>query len=199
MRLRYAYWVKCVSVEKIGDEVSVIHCTYDPATRGGDAPPCGRKVKGTIHWLAAPDATEVTYNLYDRLFTVPDPEESAAATGKPWTEFINPKSLVSLKGLVEKSVLDLKHGEVVQLERVGFFTPDKVAGELNLTVSLQDSWAEQTNKDSNEAKKKAADKSNREAIAAERAAKKKAKAEREAKKKAEKEESKKEESKRADS
>ena len=181
VRLKYGYWIRCTSVEKVDGEVVALHCSFDPTTKGGNAPADGRKVKGTLHWLGASEASPVRFNMYDRLFSVPEPE---VTTDKPWTELINPQSLVVRDGLIEKSMLCLQPGEAVQCERVGFFTKDENEATFNLTVPLQDSWAEQSNEASNEAKKKAADKQHREAAAAERAARKKAKCERAAAKRA---------------
>src|SRR6185436_5575872 len=90
VRLRYAYFVKCVGVVKdpASGEVVELRCTYDPATRGGDAPPDGRKVQATLHWVAEARAIDAEVRLYDRLFTVEDPED--APEGKTYKDFLNP-------------------------------------------------------------------------------------------------------------
>ncbi len=140
VRLRYAYLVTCTGVVKDESGVVVeVHCTYDPATRGGNAPD-GRKVKGTIHWVAA-DAVPADIRLFNPLFTRPDP----GANGHVLDD-INPQSLEVLHGaLVEPSVAALPVGEAVQFERTGYFCADLNSrpGALifNRTVGLNDTWA----------------------------------------------------------
>jgi len=141
VRLRYAYFIKCESVVK--DEqghVIELHCTYDPATRGGDAPD-GRKVKSTIHWLSAAHTLEAEARLYDRLFTKEDPEE-----GEDYIPNLNPKSLEILaKCYMERSLVGATPGARYQFERNGYFCvdPDSQAGKpvFNRTVTLRDEWA----------------------------------------------------------
>jgi glutaminyl-tRNA synthetase len=144
VRLRYAYFVRCTSVVKNEQgEVTEVHCTYDPATKGGDSPD-GRKVKGTIHWVSAKDSLPAEVRLYDHLFAKPDPED--VPEGQDWKVNLNPKSLEVLSDArVEPSVRGAKPGDRYQFERHGYFVidPDTKAGNLvfNRTVSLRDSWA----------------------------------------------------------
>ncbi len=141
VRLRYACFFLCTSVEK--DEngnITVIHGTWDPESKGGNSPD-GRKVKGTIHWVSAKDAIEVKTRLYDRLFTVPNPE---ADEEKPFTDFLNPDSLVEATAYCEPSIAELSAGDRIQLERLAYFTLDSKlttpgAPVLNRTVTLKDS------------------------------------------------------------
>ncbi len=141
VRLRYAYFITCQSIEKDADgKITRLICTYDPETRGGHAPD-GRKVKGTIHWVSAEHAVDAEVRLYDRLFTEPEPE----STGD-FLECLNPDSLKILTGKLEPSLRDLPSGERVQFERLGYFTPDaKDTGPekpvFNRIVGLRDSWA----------------------------------------------------------
>jgi len=141
VRLRYAYLVKCTSVDK-DDKGNVveIHCTYDPTTRGGDAPD-GRKVKSTIHWVSAQHAIKAEIRLYDQLFTVENPD-----VGEDVDSIINPKSLEVLDGcFVEPSLGDSKVGEKFQFERTGYFCVDLDSSPgkpvFNRTLTLKDSWA----------------------------------------------------------
>lgn len=150
VRLRYAYFVKCTGVLKdAAGNVAEVHCTYDPATRGGDSPD-GRKVKGTIHWVSAQHAIDAEVRLYDHLFTKPDPED--VPEGQDWKVNLNPKSLEVVQAKLEPSLKSAAVGENIQLERLGYFAvdPDSAAGKLvlNRTVSLKDSWvkAEQKRK-----------------------------------------------------
>jgi len=145
VRLRYAYIVKCVGVvkdERTGEVVEV-RCTYDPATRGGDAP--GRRVKGTIHWVSAAHAVPAEVRLYEHLFTKPDPEDEAEGT--EWTASLNPKSLEVLPACrVEPSLAAAAPGSRYQFERLGYFCADPVDSTperlvFNRTVTLRDSWA----------------------------------------------------------
>ena len=143
VRLRYACLFKCERVVKdAAGNVTEIHGTWDPASRGGNAPD-GRKVKGTIHWVSARHAVPLEARLYDRLFTVPDPE---ADETRPFTDFLNPASLVKATALCEPSVASLAPGGRIQLERVGYFSADPSdskdgAPVLNRIVTLKDSWA----------------------------------------------------------
>ncbi len=141
VRLRYAYFVTCRSVVKDAQgEVVELRCTYDPATRGGDAPD-GRKVRGTLHWVAACDAVPAEIRAYNTLFARPDP-----GAGGDIMADLNPNSLEVLTGcLVEPALAALPVGEVVQFERQGYFCadPDSTPAALvfNRTVVLRDSWA----------------------------------------------------------
>jgi glutaminyl-tRNA synthetase len=142
VRLRYAYFIKCVDfVKDANGEVTELHCTYDPTTRGGDAPD-GRKVKSTIHWVSAAHAIPVEVRLYDRLFQSPDPE-----AGENFLNDLNPTSLEILKDCyVEPSLAKAQPGDRFQFERQGYFCVDKdthTPGRLvfNRTVALKDTWA----------------------------------------------------------
>ena len=148
VRLRYAYFVKCTHVVKneAGDVIEV-HATYDPSTRGGDAPD-GRKVKSTIHWVSAAHAREAEFRMYDRLFTKEDPEEGEEG----FLACLNPDSLQILNLFVEPSLAQTKPGDRFQFERLGYFCTDQDSTDekpvFNLTVSLKDTWAkiEKSNK-----------------------------------------------------
>jgi glutaminyl-tRNA synthetase len=146
VRLRNAYLITCVNaVKDASGEITELHCTYDPATRGGDAPD-GRKVKATLHWVSAAHAIDAEVRLYDRLFTVEDPDGAAAKQGGDFTAFLNPGSLdVERGGKLEPSLASASPGERYQFERLGYFVvdPDSRAGALvfNRTVSLKDTWA----------------------------------------------------------
>jgi glutaminyl-tRNA synthetase len=143
VRLRCAYFLTCQEVIKDqGGEVVELRCTYDPATRGGDAPD-GRRVKATLHWVSAPHAITAEVRLYDRLFTVEDPE---VEEGGSFTDYLNTSSLEVLTGCkVEPSLAAATIETRVQFERLGYFCvdPDSTPGSLvfNRTVSLRDSWA----------------------------------------------------------
>ncbi len=144
VRLRYAYFVKCESVVKdAAGNVVEVHCSYDPATKGGNAPD-GRKVKGTIHWVSAKHAIETEARLYERLFTVED--VGAIPEGEDYRKFLNADSLKTVKCLVEPSVANAKGGTSFQFERVGYFAvdaKDSTPGKpvFNRTVPLKDSWS----------------------------------------------------------
>jgi glutaminyl-tRNA synthetase len=145
VRLRYAYFITCVDVVKdpATGEVVELRCTYDPATRGGNAPD-GRKVKSTIHWVAADHAIDAEVRLYDRLFTAPDPE--AAGEGD-FRVCLNPQSLETLTACkLEPGLGQLEKGTTVQFERMGYFcrdirddAPDHPV--FNRTATLRDPWA----------------------------------------------------------
>ena len=145
MRLRYAYFVTCVGVvqDPHSGEVVELHCTYDPATRGGDAPD-GRKVRATLHWVSAAHALPATVRLYDHLFATPNPNEEKE---QPFTASLNPQSLEVLTGCpVEPSLAGAVPGTSYQFERLGYFCADPVEaapGKLvfNRTVTLRDTWA----------------------------------------------------------
>lgn len=145
VRLRYAYFIKCVDVVKDEKgEVVEIHCTYDPETRGGDAPD-GRKVKATLHWVSAAHAIEAEVRLYDHLFTKADPDE--VEEGQDYTANLNPGSLVVLKSCrIEPSLAGAAPGSRIQFERLGYFCVDNVDSTpdhlvFNRTVTLRDTWA----------------------------------------------------------
>jgi glutaminyl-tRNA synthetase len=144
VRLRCAYFVTCTDVIK--DErghIVELRCTYDPATRGGDAPD-GRRVKATLHWVSAAHAVPVEVRLYDRLFSSEDPEN--VPEGRTFVDNLNPQSLeVIATAQAEPSVAALDIGSRVQFERLGYFCVDtdsrKAALVFNRTVSLRDTWA----------------------------------------------------------
>ena len=145
VRLRYAYFITCVDVVKDENgEVVELHCTYDPATRGGDAPD-GRKVRGTLHWVSAAHALEAEVQLYDRLFLKENPNQ-VEEEGQDFTANLNPNSLEVLTSCrVEPSLAGALPGSRYQFERQGYFCvdPDSSAGKLvfNRTVGLRDTWA----------------------------------------------------------
>jgi glutaminyl-tRNA synthetase len=153
VRLRSAYFVTCTSVktdERTG-EVIEIHCTYDPTTKGGNAPD-GRKVKGTIHWVSAQHAVDAEVRLYDHLFKVPEPEkaeEGAEEKENAWLDNLNPASLVTLTGCkLEPGLATAAPGSRFQFERQGYFcadAKDSRPGRLvfNRTVTLRDTWAKE--------------------------------------------------------
>jgi len=142
VRLRYAYFITCREVKKNAKgEVTELRCTYDPATKGGNAAD-GRKVKGTIHWVSAAHALPAEVRLYNPLFTKPDPNAENFAAD------LNPQSLETLSDArVEPALSEAKVGEVVQFERNGYFCadPDSAPGRpvFNRTIGLRDSWAKE--------------------------------------------------------
>jgi len=144
VRLRYAYIVRCTGVVKNeSGEIVEVRCTYDPASRGGQAGE-GRRVKGTIHWVSAAHATRAEARLYDRLFTVPDPGDEA--DGRDLTATLNPTSLeIVPDAWVEPSLAGASPGSRFQFERLGYFSvdPDTTPERLvvNRTVGLRDTWA----------------------------------------------------------
>jgi glutaminyl-tRNA synthetase len=145
VRLRYAYFVKCTGVVKDpkSGEVVELRCTYDPATRGGDAPD-GRKVKATLHWVSAAHALEAEARLYEHLFKTADPDD--VPEGQDWKTNLNPRSLEVLSACrVEPSLRGAAPGTRYQFERLGYFCvdPDTQPGRLvcNRTVTLRDEWA----------------------------------------------------------
>ncbi len=146
VRLRYAYFIMCVDVikdEKTG-EVVELHCTYDPATRGGDSPD-GRKVKATLHWVSAKKALNAEVRLYDHLFTQSDPEEEGA--GGDFLARLNPRSLEVLHDCkLEPGLADASKESFYQFERLGYFCPDikdftREHPVFNRSVTLRDTWA----------------------------------------------------------
>jgi len=153
VRLRYAYFVTAQSIEKDADgNITCIHCTYDPATRGGDAPD-GRKVKGTLHWVSAPHAVDAEVRMFDRLFATESPDE--APEGKTFLDNLNPDSLKVLQHCKLEPALADAHMIVnengieepmrFQFERMGYFCTDRdsTPGHLvfNRSCSLKDTWA----------------------------------------------------------
>ena len=141
VRLRYAYYIKCVDIIKDSKEDIVeVRCTYDPETRGGSSPD-GRKVKGTLHWVSAESALKAEVRLYDRLFDKKNPGKE-----KDIVECVNPKSVEILKDcLMEPSLAGALPGSRYQFERVGYFCVDKDSSEdkllFNRIVTLRDTWA----------------------------------------------------------
>jgi len=142
VRLRYAYFITCTDVVK--DEngnITEIHATYDPASKGGKSPD-GRKVKGTLHWVSATDFVPAKVNLYDRLFLEEDPLKTE--DGKTFLDNINPDSLKTIDAILEPSLRNVKAEEHFQFERLGYFCVDKDSSEaqiiFNRTVTLKDSW-----------------------------------------------------------
>ncbi len=144
VRLRYAYYITCTNVVKdASGEVVELHCTYDPATRGGSSPD-GRKVKSTLHWVSAHRAVEAEVRLYEHLFAKENPD--VVEEGRDFTTNLNPNSLEVLPMCcVEPSLKDAKPGDRYQFERLGYFcvdpdsTPEKPV--FNRTVTLRDTWA----------------------------------------------------------
>jgi glutaminyl-tRNA synthetase len=147
VRLRYGYFITCTGVVKDADgTVTELRCTYDPATRGGDAPD-GRKVQGTIHWVSAAHAIPCQLRLYDRLFTVADPD--GVPEGEDFTSVLNPASLVVVEGArIEPGVGADPPGTRYQFERTGYFISDPEDSRpealvFNRTVTLRDSWGKE--------------------------------------------------------
>ena len=146
VRLRYAYFITCREAVKDPHtgEITELRCTYDPATKGGNAPD-GRKVKATLHWVSAKHAVDAEVRLYDRLFTKANPDERVE--GKTYKDFINPQSLEVLTGCkLEPSLAEASPGAFFQFERLGYFcvdtrdtTPQNPV--FNRTVTLRDTWA----------------------------------------------------------
>ena len=142
VRLRYAYLIRCTGVTRdpLTGDLTEVHCTYDPATRGGDAPD-GRKVKSTIHWVSAQHAIQAEVRLYERLFTAENPDE-----GEDINQVINPNSLEVLRDcFLEPSLAEAHPGDKFQFERTGYFCADLDSTSekpmFNRTVTLKDSWA----------------------------------------------------------
>ncbi len=146
VRLRYAYYIKCEKVIKDTNtgEIIELHCTYDPATKGGDSPD-GRKVKSTIHWVSALHAKTAEVRLYDTLFAKPNPDD--APEGLDFMSNINPNSLEILTGCkIEPSLAEIAPGSRVQFERMGYFYIDTAVSQsdkpiFNRIVTLKDTWA----------------------------------------------------------
>ena len=141
MRLRFGYIIRCDEVVKNeAGEVVELRCSYDPETRSG-GPQSDRKVKGTIHWVSAAHAAPAEVRLYDRLFTVPDPNSAG-----DFMDVLNPDSLETVNALLEPSLADWAPGQSVQFERLGYFCVDSEdhsteAPVVNRIVTLRDSWA----------------------------------------------------------
>ena len=147
VRLRYAYFIICNEVIKDNSGNLVeLHCSYDPDTKGGNAPD-GRKVKGTIHWVSAEHAFKAEVRLYDRLFNDPKPDSNRHQ--KNWKDFLNSKSKKIIKeAYLEPSLQSAKNEEFFQFERLGYFCVDNKDSDkgkpiFNRTVSLRDSWLKQ--------------------------------------------------------
>ncbi len=147
VRLRYAYLVTCVDVVKNSSgQVTEVHCTYDPDTRGGTAPD-GRRVRGTIHWVSAQHSAQAEVRLYDRLFLHPEPGREEE--GVDFTSYLNPESMETLADCrVEPSLAEVQPGARYQFERQGYFcadTEESAPGKpvFNRTVALRDTWAKQ--------------------------------------------------------
>jgi len=147
VRLRYAYFVTCNEVIKDSTgKIIEIHCTYDPATSGGNAPD-GRKVKGTLHWVSASESVKAEIRLYDRLFNIEDP---SGEKDRDFREMLNPESLeVRTNCYIEPFVKGAKPLDAFQFERLGYFNIDKDSTNDNLvfnrTVSLRDTWSKNMN------------------------------------------------------
>ncbi len=143
VRFKHAYYITCTDVVKGPDgEITEIHCTYDPATRGGWSDD-GRKVKGTIHWVSVAEAVEARVNVYEHLFTRENPDD--LKPGEDYKDLLNPDSLsVIEKCYIEPFVRDAKPGERFQFDRNGYFCVDKYSDHswitFNRIVSLKDSW-----------------------------------------------------------
>jgi len=145
VRLRYAYFIKCEKVIKNPDtgEIAALHCTYDPATRGGDSPD-GRKVKATLHWVSSEHSIAATVRLYDFLFVNANPND--IEEGEDFINYLNPKSLQILTARVEPSLSGAFPGDRYQFERMGYFNVDPVDSSpgnpvFNRIVTLKDEWA----------------------------------------------------------
>jgi glutaminyl-tRNA synthetase len=146
VRLRYAYFVTCrEAIKNDAGEIVELRCTYDPATRGGNAPPDGRKVQATLHWVSAADAVDAEVRLYDQLFARPDPDAGNFAAD------LNPDSLETLTGCkLEPALAAGSSPDPVQFERQGYFCRDRDSRPghpvFNRTVGLRDTWAKVSGK-----------------------------------------------------
>lgn len=143
VRLRYAYYITCKDVVRdSAGNVTELICTYDPESKGGGTPD-GRKVKGTLHWVAASTAVKAEVRLYDRLFTTDDPED--VAEGGSFLDNLNPDSLKVIEAIMEPALASYTEGSHVQFERIGYFCVDKDSSAerkvFNRVVSLKDTWA----------------------------------------------------------
>ncbi len=143
VRLKGAYYVTATSCEKdVDGNITAVHCTYDPQTRGGQSPD-GRKVKGTIHWVCQKSAVDAEVRLYDRLFNTENPSDESSGS---FIDNLNPNSIEVLKGCkLEAGLADIAPGDKYQFLRLGYFCADKDSAPgkiiLNRTVALKDSWA----------------------------------------------------------
>ncbi len=151
VRLRYAYFITCTEVVKDAKgNIAELRCTYDPATRGGNAPD-GRKVKGTIHWVSAAKAVNAEIRVYDHLFATENPED--APEGKTFLDNINPNSLAIVRDAkLEPSLASAMPGDHFQFERLGYFFADPVDSRpgkpvFNRTATLRDTWAREAAKE----------------------------------------------------
>ena len=146
VRLRYACLVTCTDVVKDSDGTVVeVHCTYDPDSRGGNAPD-GRRVQGTIHWVSSAHAAPLEVRLYDNLFTDPAPATAASESDRDFTDLISPDSLEVITALAEPALAGANPGDRYQFERLGYFCADIVDSQpgapvFNRAVTLRDSWA----------------------------------------------------------
>jgi len=145
VRLRYAYIMKCEEVMKDSEgNIESLHCTVDLDSKSGGAT-AGRRVKGTIHWVSATHAQDAEIRLFDRLFTVPEPDKDPS--GKDFTTFLNPESLTTMANCkLEPSLKEAQAGQNFQFERTGYFCLDSKESStekliFNRTVALRDSWA----------------------------------------------------------
>ncbi len=150
VRLRWAYFITCKDIIKDPGtgEVTELRCTYDPATKGGDAPD-GRKVKATLHWVSAPHAIKAEVRLYDHLFKIEDPSD--VPEGEDWKTYLNPNSLEVLTDCrLEPSLEHQAPGSRCQFERQGYFCVDEDSTDqkpvFNRTVTLKDAWAKEQKK-----------------------------------------------------
>lgn len=146
VRLRYAYFVTCISVDKDNEgNITAVHCSYDPLTKGGNSPD-GRKVKGTIHWVDSNDCLDAEIRLFDRLFKTEVPDKTEP--GKTFIDNLNPDSLkIVKKAKLERSLAAVNHLDKFQFERLGYFSVDYDSKKENLvfnrTCTLRDSWTKQ--------------------------------------------------------
>jgi glutaminyl-tRNA synthetase len=143
VRLRGVGIVKCDEVLKDGERVVALRCTLDPESRAG-MPGADRKIKGTIHWVSARHAVAAEIRLYDRLFSVANPDNEAG--GKTYHDFLNPDSARVVRGFVEPAAAQSKAEQIFQFERLGYFVADRHdhrsdSPVFNRTVTLRDSWA----------------------------------------------------------
>lgn len=149
VRLRYAYFIKCTDVIKDSDgNITEVHCTYDPASRGGNSPD-GRKVKGTLHWVSIKHAKHAEVRLYDRLFSQENPED--VEEGEDFIKYLSPESLITKTAFCEPALLEAAKGTFTcQFERVGYFCTDKDHTNerpvFNRIVMLKDPWAKMQQK-----------------------------------------------------
>jgi glutaminyl-tRNA synthetase len=144
VRLRYAYYITCKEVLRDPQgRINELVCSYAPESKGGKSPD-GRKVKGALHWVSAPHALKSEIRLYDRLFTMDDPE-AELPEGKDFTSNINPDSLKIIEGYVEPALAGYEPGNRVQFERLGYFCLDQDTRPgrqvFNRIVGLKDSWS----------------------------------------------------------